>query len=369
MRVAKYSAEHGCTSGCSLCLSEACNQPVAAGQKRSVKGDSWFGHVCLADNLGQQGVRAMLQIKTGHALYPEKFMEEKLNEAPGGCWITMKGKGPRGTDLFVIGYKYNSKWVLNFVATADAGSTNYGVPYDMKCCDPYKNVCVRKVDRPAIVSQFVDDSNCIDSHNHVRQFELALEKWWFTRDPLFCLHTTLTVITVTYVWRLSQYHELISKAKDEDGLNVQTIKKFNGVLANQLIKIAMSCDAASDPLLSPTAASRSSSAVSALTSDDSSASSFTFNQAEFVDTMSTYHAPSLLPMTEQKRGKKHRRQRHCQWCKTKHGKLHCTVWTCHTCSRPFFMPTGDNDRRNCFALNVRNCGPAETRGKHRRVAH
>jgi hypothetical protein len=51
MCVAKYSAEHGCTSGCSLRLSEACNQPVDPEQKRGVKGDSWFGHVRLADRL------------------------------------------------------------------------------------------------------------------------------------------------------------------------------------------------------------------------------------------------------------------------------------------------------------------------------
>jgi hypothetical protein len=176
-------------------------------------------------------------------------------------------------------------------------------------------------------------------------------------------------MTVTDVWRLSQYHKLISNAKDEDGLNLLTIKKFTGVLAKQLIKIAMSCDAASDPLLTPTAASRSSSVVLPLTSDDSTASSFTFTQAEFIDTMGTYRAPSLLPMTEQKSGKKHRRQCHCQWCKTKHDKLHCTVWTCHTYTRPFYMPTGNNDGRNCFALHVRNCGPAETRGKRRRTAY
>jgi hypothetical protein len=177
---------------------------------------------------------------------------------------------------------------------------------------------------------------------------LHLEKRWFTRDPFFCLHTTLTVMKVTDAWRLSQYHKLISNAKDEDGLNVLIIKKFTGVLAKQLIKIAMSFDAASDLFLLPTAASRLSSGVLPLTSDDSTASSFT--QTEFVDTMGKYHAPSLLPMTEQKSGKKYRCQRHCQWCKTKHGKPHCIVWTCHTCARPFCMPTGNNDGRNCFAL-------------------
>jgi hypothetical protein len=176
--------------------------------------------------LGQQGVHDMLQIKTGHAFYQAKLMEEKLNKPPGGCWITMKGKGPRGTDLLALGYKYNIKRVLKFVATADAGSTQAGVLYDMKFCDAFNNVCVRKVERPAIVSQLFDDSNCIDSHKNVRQFELALEKRWFTRDPFFRLDTTLTGMTVTDVWRLSQYHKLISNAKDEDGLNLLTIKKF-----------------------------------------------------------------------------------------------------------------------------------------------
>jgi hypothetical protein len=94
MCVAKYSAEHGCTSGCSLSLSEACNQPVDPEQKRGVKCDSWFGHVRLADKFGQQGIRSMLKIKTGHALYPATVMDEKLKEAPGGCWITMKWKPP-----------------------------------------------------------------------------------------------------------------------------------------------------------------------------------------------------------------------------------------------------------------------------------
>jgi hypothetical protein len=237
----------------------------------------------------------------------------------------------------------------------------------LKFCDDFNNVCVRKGERPAIVSQFFDDSIFIDSHNHARQFELALERRWLTRNPFFRLHTTLTGMTVTDVWRLSQYHKLISNAKDEDDLNMVTLKKFTGILAKQLIKIAMSCDAALDP--SPTAESRSSSVVSLLTSDDITASSFTFTQAELINTMGTYHTPSLLPMTEQKSGKKHRRQRHCQWCKTKHVKLNCTVWTYHTYTRPFCMPTGNNDGHNCFALHVRNCGPAETRGKRRRTTY
>jgi hypothetical protein len=88
-------------------------------------------------------------------VYPEKFMEEKLNEAPGGCWITMKGKRPLGTDLLAIGYTYNIKGVLNLRSTSDVGSTKADTPYDMKFCDSLINVCVCKVDKPAIVSTIV----------------------------------------------------------------------------------------------------------------------------------------------------------------------------------------------------------------------
>jgi hypothetical protein len=75
MRVAKCSAEHGCTSGCFIRLSEACKQPVDPREKRGVKGDSWFGHVRLADNFGQQGIQEMLKIRTEDTLYPVKLME------------------------------------------------------------------------------------------------------------------------------------------------------------------------------------------------------------------------------------------------------------------------------------------------------
>jgi hypothetical protein len=69
----------------------------------------------------------------------------------------MAGKGPLGTNLLAIGYTYNSKRVLKFVATTNAGSTKAGTPYDMRFTDAYSNVCVRKVQRPAIISTFFND--------------------------------------------------------------------------------------------------------------------------------------------------------------------------------------------------------------------
>jgi hypothetical protein len=168
----------------------------------------------------------------------------------------------------------------------------------VKAGNTYNNVCVHKVDGPAIVSQFFDDSNCIDSHNHVCQFELALKNRWFTRDPLFRLHTTLTGMTVTDIWRLSQYHKPITNKKDEDGKSVLTMKQFTGVLAKQLIKIAMSCENVADSFGSPTTASRSSS-TSPLSSDEGTDYS---GRGECTDAEGKFHEPSLLPMTEQKSG-------------------------------------------------------------------
>jgi hypothetical protein len=202
-----------------------------------MKGDLWFGHTCLANKLGTQGVRDVLQIKTGHALFPAKFLDEELAEAPGGCWITMTGKGPRETNLLAIGYKYNSKRVLKFVATTDDGSTKAGTPYDMRFTDAYINVCVHKVQRPTIISTFFNDYNCVDSHNHVHNYELALGKKWLTQDPFFRLDTTCTDMTVADVWKLASFHKFISNAKDEEGKPVIIINKFSGKLARQLINI------------------------------------------------------------------------------------------------------------------------------------
>jgi hypothetical protein len=109
-------------------------------------------------------------------------------------------------------------------------------------------------------------------------------------------------MAVTDVWRLSQYHKLITNKKEEDGKNVLTIKQFTSVLAKHLIKIEISCENEADFCGSPTTASRSSS-ISPLSSDESTDYS---GGAECTDTEGKFHAPSLLPMTEQKSGKKHR---------------------------------------------------------------
>jgi hypothetical protein len=193
----------------------------------------------------------------------------------------------------------------------------------MRFTDAYSNVCIRKVQRPAIISTFFNDSNYVDSHNHVRQYESALEKKWLTQDPFFRLHTTLTGMMVADVWKLASFHKLISNAKDEEGNPMISIHKFSVKLARQLINIAVRLPSLEIVMASPSSISSvgtQSSPVSSETSDDGG-----YDCGIYTNVRGVFHHPKLLPLTTQKSGKKHHRERHCQWCKEKHGPRNCTV--------------------------------------------
>jgi len=104
---------------------------------------------------------------------------------PGETHIVLEGQYPDGPTLIAIGYQYNLKVTLYFVITKNAGSTKNRKPYEMKFTDSHRNVHVRLVDYPAVILEFFEVSNTVDKYNHARQYELALEKKWETRDPFF----------------------------------------------------------------------------------------------------------------------------------------------------------------------------------------
>ena len=140
---------------------------------------------------------AVYQIKSNHGLYPKQYIEDTLKDAPSSTSIVLEGKHPEGSELVAIGYGYNSKVTLCFVITKNAGSTRAGRPYEMKFSDSHGNVHVRLVDRPAVILDLFERSNCVDKHNQARQHKLALEKKWDIRDPQFRLTTTMIGFTVT----------------------------------------------------------------------------------------------------------------------------------------------------------------------------
>lgn len=53
-------------------------------------GDSWFGSANYAYAVKNECDHAILQVKTAHARFPKKFLEDYMKDIPGGCWIVME---------------------------------------------------------------------------------------------------------------------------------------------------------------------------------------------------------------------------------------------------------------------------------------
>jgi len=232
----QFNNEIGNTAGGTTRLMNITNSD---GNCIGVKGDAWFGSVRSCTSLMQKGYESILQIKQQASLFPKDIINEALKNAPGGVHISLSGSF-NNVDLIATGYRYSRKTILFFIMTANAGSCLHGIPYDMKYTDPYGNLCIRNVDRPDFISRFFADSNTIDSHNHVRQSELGLEKKWHTKDPYFSLNTSLIGMCVADAWKLPTLHRIINNKKDSNEDQRMGIKKFAGSLALQLLNCASS---------------------------------------------------------------------------------------------------------------------------------
>ena len=168
-------------------------------------GDAWFGSVMTAISVAKKGFHFVGQIKTYHSRYPKDFIEDKMKDWPGGSFLTLEATVD-SVPLLAIGYKYNRRKVLFFVATRGSGTFEDGVPYEQKFPDLYGNVMVRRVPRPKILSNYFERSNVIDSHNQLRQNELALEQFILTNNCWFRLFTTLVGMTITDAYRAHKHH-------------------------------------------------------------------------------------------------------------------------------------------------------------------
>jgi hypothetical protein len=62
-----------------------------------------------------------------------------------------------------------------------------GNPCIMKLTDGFGTLCQREVERPEVISKLFSDSNTINSHNQVRQSNLALEKQGLLKIIFFIL--------------------------------------------------------------------------------------------------------------------------------------------------------------------------------------
>ena len=135
-----------------------------------------------------------------------------------------------GEDLVAVGYKYNRRKVLFFVATAGVADITDGEPYIQRWADEHMNLYTREVARPALISRYFKDSPKVGNHNQSRQHDLALEELWLTQDCWFRLHITLHGILATDVWKLVKYH-----VAQGHKLKNMSINDFSDKLAARLI--------------------------------------------------------------------------------------------------------------------------------------
>ena len=77
------------------------------------------------------GVDYCRPVKTSHKGFCLATLEKLMKDWPGGSYLVLKStpRFPGESPLLAIGYKYNSRKVLVFIATEGAGSTEPGDIY------------------------------------------------------------------------------------------------------------------------------------------------------------------------------------------------------------------------------------------------
>jgi hypothetical protein len=204
---------HGATAACTLrqvlatmkCGQKETDEGVSV-SRDTFYGDSWFASVKAATLVKQAGHEFVGPVKTSHKNFPKVQLEELMKDWPGGMSFVLEGVTPSapgevGLQLLAIGYKYNSRKVLSFICTKDAGPTSNGIAYQAKWTDEYGNVRARPVERPEVISRYFQYSDVVDSHNHARQALLGLEKKWATQNCWFRLNCGFIGLTLTDSWK------------------------------------------------------------------------------------------------------------------------------------------------------------------------
>ena len=120
--------------------------------------DGGWGGVDMVVKLAKHGYAAIVHLKGASALFP---MEMKAVH--------------EGISLMCVGYKYNSKGTLYFVAPEGSATTAVGEPYMTKWPDEFHNVLTREVSRPAPPSRYFIMFNKVEKHNQMRQHDLNME--------------------------------------------------------------------------------------------------------------------------------------------------------------------------------------------------
>jgi hypothetical protein len=163
MRAMPYSMAYGATAACTIRMAEGVQKN---GQKEAsedgserpadiILADSWFASVNTAEQLEIRfKSRFVGVVKSAHTRFPKDFIESSMKTWPAGTHLVLHGTTGEGVKLLAIGYKYNKKKVLSFVATANAGHTEPGEPYRARWIGPGGERMSKNVQHPDIADRY-----------------------------------------------------------------------------------------------------------------------------------------------------------------------------------------------------------------------
>ena len=351
----QYHHEFGATASCVVRCMKAmanCGQKEDAHRANIFYGDSWFASVKSADQVAEYGHDFVGPVKTATSLFVNKEIEKIMKEWPSGTHLVMEGTSPNDNKLLTIGYKYNKRKVLTFVATKNAGSTLVGEPYRARFIGDDNNIQFRSVDRPQIISAYFKTSNAVDKHNHARQAELKLEKHWVTLNCWFRLISTIIGINVVDCW----------KAYKQQFGGRMTVCKFAEQVSFELLHNNFSTSKASQEILSPmdTRSRRSSPRRAIQVHDENMVSPLTDRNS--VSNASSRRARSELLWYDMMQlhqhnknneldGNGHPKRNRCKICTRK------TAWICGNCNVYVCPNEQGKQSNNCYRKHIQNIHP------------
>jgi hypothetical protein len=101
MKDQKSNRELGATTGCTLRLMKETAEDESF---QEIIGDAWFGSTRTVSELARKKFEGIFQIKQYASLFPKKFIEDALKDAPGGVKLVLEGIHQSGKKLIAIGY-------------------------------------------------------------------------------------------------------------------------------------------------------------------------------------------------------------------------------------------------------------------------
>lgn len=215
---------------------------------------------------------------------------------------------------------------------------------------------VRFVARPQVISDYFGVSNNIDTHNHLRQFELALEKKWVTTDPYFRIVTTVFGFNNTDAYLLSDYHGLLGSHHKRP-----SIVEFTSALSYQLMHYMDDGEPASyrsQQTISLESTVNTSGAVSDISSGVSGSTTGTANTEGtsrlLVDHFGNDHNLRKYDKTKnEKSGRMYHKSRDCFLCK-ENGIRCLSCFYCVQCNKTFCTPnhSANGHERDCYFEHV-----------------